>query len=282
MVENGVDVVEVGLPYSDPLMDGPTIQAAVDVALAQGTTTDDVLRTVEGVAGTGAVPLVMSYWNPVERYGLPRFAEGLAAAGGVGVITPDLTPEEAGPWVEATDAAGLDRIFLAAPSSTDARLRVIADATTGFVYAASTMGVTGARTAVGPRAADLVARLRAVTTHPVAVGLGVSTGVQAAEVAGYADGVIVGSAFVAAAARRPDARRRCCRVRAAGRRAGRGCPPRPPGPSLTPGTAGVPGPSGPTSRFTGRRDDMRRWPRPVAGVAAVRARHRRICREPTR
>jgi len=198
MVENGVDAIEIGLPYSDPLMDGPTIQDAVQRALEAGTHTDDVLRTVEAVARTGAPTLVMSYWNPLERYGVERFASDLAAAGGIGVITPDLTPEEAGPWIAATDASGIDRVFLVAPSSTDARIATVAAASSGFVYAASTMGVTGARTSVGEAARSLVERTKAQTSLPVAVGVGVSTGAQAAEVAAYADGVIVGSAFVRA------------------------------------------------------------------------------------
>lgn len=196
MVDAGVDVVEVGLPYSDPLLDGPTIQAAVEAALATGTRTADVLATVEAVARTGAATVVMSYWNPVERYGVARFATELAAAGGAGVITPDLTPEEAGPWLAATSDAGVDPVFLVAPSSTDARIARVAEVSRGFVYAASTMGVTGARDQVSDRAESLVARVRAATSLPVCVGLGVSTAAQAAEVASYADGVIVGSAFV--------------------------------------------------------------------------------------
>ena len=198
MIENGVDVVEVGLPYSDPLMDGPVIQQAVAQSLAQGSRISTVLETVAAVAKTGAPTVVMSYWNPIERYGVNRFAKDLADVGGVGVITPDLTPEEATPWIAATDGNGIDRIFLVAPSSTEQRLRVVADVTTGFVYAASTMGVTGTRTSVASSAGDLVKRTRAVTTHPICVGLGVSTADQAAEVAAYADGVIVGSAFVKA------------------------------------------------------------------------------------
>ena len=200
MVRGGVDVVEVGLPYSDPLMDGPTIQRAVEVALRHGTTTGDVLTTVRGVAATGAPTLVMSYWNPIERYGARRFAEGLAAAGGVGTITPDLTPDEAATepsdWLGATDATGLDRVFLVAPSSTDERIRWTAEHCRGFVYATSLMGVTGARASVGTAAGTLVQRVRAQTDLPVCVGLGVSNGAQAAEVAAFADGVIVGSAFV--------------------------------------------------------------------------------------
>ena len=196
MVEAGVDIVEVGLPYSDPLMDGPDIQAAVDLALRAGTTTDVVLDTVAQVTAAGATAVVMTYWNPIERYGVDRFAERLAAAGGHGVITPDLTPEEAGPWITATATQGLDRIFLVAPSSTDDRISVVASVTSGFLYAASTMGVTGARSQVSSAAPALVARSRVVTDLPIAVGLGVSTGEQARELAAYADGVIVGSAFV--------------------------------------------------------------------------------------
>jgi tryptophan synthase alpha chain len=202
MVRGGVDIVEVGLPYSDPLMDGPTIQRAVEAALERGTTTDDVLTTVRRVAATGAPTLVMSSWNPLERYGALRFAEALADAGGAGTITPDFTPDEAAnepsDWLGATDATGLDRVFLVAPSSTDERIRWTAEHCRGFVYAASTMGVTGTRTSVDDAAATLVTRVRAQTELPVCVGLGVSNGDQAAEVASFADGVIVGSAFVRA------------------------------------------------------------------------------------
>lgn len=196
MSAGGVDMVEVGLPYSDPVMDGPTIQAAAERALAAGTTTDDVIDTVAALTDAGIPALVMSYWNPIERYGVERFAARLAAAGGLGVITPDLTPEEAGEWVAATDAHGIARVFLVAPSSSDARIAQIAGISNGFVYAASTMGVTGARASVGERAAELVGRTKAATTLPVALGVGVSTGAQAGEVGTYADGVIVGSAFV--------------------------------------------------------------------------------------
>ncbi|WP_307875022.1 tryptophan synthase subunit alpha [Frankia nepalensis] len=198
MVEAGVDVVEVGLPYSDPTMDGPVIQDAADAALRGGVSTADVLRTVEAVADTGAPTLVMTYWNPVERHGVERFAADLAAAGGAGVITPDLPPEEAGPWLDAAGAHGLDPVFLVAPSSTDERIRLVTSITGGFVYAASLMGVTGARQSVGAAAEGLVERVRAVTDLPVAVGLGVRDGGQAATVAAFADGVIVGSALVAA------------------------------------------------------------------------------------
>jgi len=205
MVEAGVDIVEVGLPYSDPLMDGPTIQAAVEVALAQHTNMDDVLTSVRAVAAAGAPALVMSYWNPILRRGVDRFARDMVAAGGSGVITPDLTPDEAGEWLAASDETGLDRIFLVAPSSTEARLRYTTEHCRGFVYAASTMGVTGTRSTVGNAAEKLVARTREVTDLPVCVGLGVSSGDQAAEVAAFADGVIVGSAFVRRLLDAPDA-----------------------------------------------------------------------------
>lgn len=198
MVEGGVDAIEVGLPYSDPLLDGPTIQAAVDDALKRGVTTTEVMETVRQVAVTGAPTMVMSYWNPIERYGVERFADELAAAGGCGVITADITPDEAGPWRSASDAAGLDRIFLVAPSSTAERIALTVEAASGFVYAAAVMGVTGAREQVGPSAEALVQRTKSATTLPVCVGLGVSTGEQAAEIGRYADGVIVGSAFVRA------------------------------------------------------------------------------------
>jgi tryptophan synthase alpha chain len=204
-VEAGADVVEVGFPYSDPGMDGPVIQQAVDVAVRAGVGMRDVLAAVEAVDSAGAVPVVMSYWNPIERYGVERFARDLAAAGGAGAITPDLIPDEAAEWLAASDEAGLDRVFLVAPSSTEARLRSTTAACRGFVYAASTMGVTGTRTTVSDAAERLVARTRAVAPDlAVCVGLGVSNGDQAAEVAAFADGVIVGSAFVRALLDAPD------------------------------------------------------------------------------
>jgi tryptophan synthase alpha chain len=206
MVEGGVDIVEVGLPYSDPVMDGPTIQAAVDVAVRAGVGIGDALTAVAELAQAGAAAVVMSYWNPIERRGVQRFAAELAAAGGSGAITPDLIPDEAGEWLAATDATGLDRIFLVAPSSTDARIAATTAHCRGFVYAASTMGVTGTRTAVGSGAESLVARTRSADPNiAICVGLGVSNADQAAEVAAYADGVIVGSAFVRCLLDSPDA-----------------------------------------------------------------------------
>ncbi len=196
MAQAGADVIEVGLPYSDPLIDGPVIAEAVQRALAAGTRVADVLRTVEAVAAAGVPVLVMTYWNPVDRYGVRAFARDLAAAGGSGLITPDLTPEEAGAWLDASDEHDLDRVFLVAPSSTAQRVATITRACRGFVYAASLMGITGTRDAVSADASGLVKRIREHTDLPVAVGLGVSNGAQAAQVAEFADGVIVGSAFV--------------------------------------------------------------------------------------
>jgi len=205
LIEAGVDVVEVGLPYSDPVMDGPVIQRATEAALAGGVRVADVLRTVEATAGAGVPVLVMTYWNPVERYGAAAFARDLAAAGGAGLITPDLIPDEAGDWLAASDAQGLDRVFLVAPSSTDARLAMTVPLCRGFVYATAVMGVTGARDRTSEAAPTLVARVRRTGgTMPVGVGLGVRDGAQAAAVGSYADGVIVGSALVSCLLDAPD------------------------------------------------------------------------------
>ena len=204
MVEAGVDLVEVGLPYSDPVMDGPVIQAASDRALAGGVRIRDVMRTVEAVAGAGAPVVVMTYWNPVERYGVDAFARDLAAAGGSGLITPDLIPDEADEWLAASQERNLDRVFLVSPSSTDARLAMTAAQCRGFIYATAVMGVTGAREKTSELAPALVARVKAVTGIPVGVGLGVRDGDQAARVGSYADGVIVGSALVSTLLDAPD------------------------------------------------------------------------------
>jgi tryptophan synthase alpha chain len=196
MVEAGCDAIEVGLPYSDPVMDGPTIQRAAQQALEAGVRIGDVLATVEAVAATGTPTLVMTYWNPIERYGVERFATDLARVGGAGLITPDITPDARTDWTAAADAHDLDKVYLVAPSSTDERIAMTVKACRGFVYATAVMGVTGARTTTSDLAGPLVERTRAMTDLPVAVGLGVSTGDQAAAVAAFADGVIVGSAFV--------------------------------------------------------------------------------------
>ncbi len=195
----GCDIVEVGLPYSDPVIDGPTIQAATHRALQAGFRVRDLFDVVTSAAEAGGNPVVMTYWNPVHRYGPDAFARDLRAAGALGVITPDLIPDEAEDWLEATGTHGLDRIFLVAPSSTEQRLALTAKASSGFVYATSVMGVTGARDSVGDAAAGLVARTRAHTDLPVGVGLGVRSAEQAAEVSAFADGVIVGSAFISRA-----------------------------------------------------------------------------------
>ncbi|MFJ9387907.1 tryptophan synthase subunit alpha [Nocardioides sp. NPDC101246] len=196
MVEAGCDIIEIGLPYSDPVMDGPTIQDAVQQALDGGVRVDDVFRVVEAVAATGVPTLVMTSWNPIERRGVDRFAQQLQDAGGAGLITPDITPDFAPEWIEAADARDLDKVFLVAPSSTDERIAMTTAASRGFVYATAVMGVTGARAKTSDLAAPLVARTKQTTDLPVGVGLGVSNGAQAAEMAAYADGVIVGSAFV--------------------------------------------------------------------------------------
>ncbi|MBT2444617.1 tryptophan synthase subunit alpha [Streptomyces sp. ISL-36] len=195
--DGGADVVEVGLPHSDPVLDGPVIQTADDIALRGGVRIADVMRTVrEAHAATGKPVLVMTYWNPIDRYGIERFTEELAAAGGAGCILPDLPVQESATWREHADKHGLATVFVVAPSSRDERLATITAAGSGFVYAASLMGVTGTRESVGEQAADLVRRTRAAGELPVCVGLGVSNAEQAKEVAGFADGVIVGSAFV--------------------------------------------------------------------------------------
>jgi tryptophan synthase alpha chain len=206
LVVGGADIVEVGVPYSDPVMDGPTIQAAAEPAVRAGVGVRDALRAAAAVADAGAAAVVMTYWNPVERYGVPRFAADLAAGGGSGAITPDLIPDEADAWLAASDEHGLDRVFLVAPSSSDARIVATAAASRGFLYAAAVMGVTGAREQVGATAATLVGRVRALAPDiPVCVGLGVSNGDQAAQVASFADGVIVGSALVRCLVDSPDA-----------------------------------------------------------------------------
>ncbi|OMC10969.1 tryptophan synthase subunit alpha [Mycolicibacterium fortuitum] len=208
MVESGCDLVEVGVPYSDPGMDGPTIAAATEAALAGGVRVRDTLAAVEAISNAGGRAVVMTYWNPVLRKGVDTFARDLASAGGYGLITPDLIPEEASDWIAAAEEHNLDRIFLIAPSSTQERLAATVNASRGFVYAASTMGVTGARDVVSNAAPELVRRVKEVSDIPVGVGLGVRSGAQAAEIGAYADGVIVGSALVSALGEGLDAVRR--------------------------------------------------------------------------
>lgn len=193
----GVDLVEIGIPYSDPLMDGTVIQHATTKARARGVHTRDAFKAVEAVAATSATPMVMTYWNLIEAYGPDAFARDLAAAGGAGVITPDLPPDDCPEWLEATDAHGLDRVFLIAPSSTEERIALTMGTCRGWVYASSVMGVTGARAATSDAAPVIVKRAREVDPClPIGIGLGVSNGEQAAEIGSFADLVIVGSALL--------------------------------------------------------------------------------------
>ncbi|HEX6681331.1 MAG TPA: tryptophan synthase subunit alpha [Candidatus Limnocylindrales bacterium] len=198
MIESGVDLVELGLPYSDPVIDGPVIQRATEKALAGGVRTKDVLQTVAAVADLGVPVVVMTYWNPVDRYGVQAFARDLASAGGAGLVTPDLIPDEADEWLAASDEHKLDRVFLVSPSSTDERIAKTVAVCRGFVYATALMGVTGVREQTSSAAPKLVARVKQVTDLPVGVGLGVRDAAQVAEVASFADAVIVGSALVSA------------------------------------------------------------------------------------
>lgn len=199
LANNGVDVVELGLPYSDPVMDGPVIQAATQTALAAGFRLRDGFEAVRQITAQAQVPvLLMTYWNPVTQYGVERFADDLRDAGGAGLITPDLIPDEADQWMRAAERTGLDPVFLAAPTSSDERLRATVAASRGFVYAVSTMGITGARSDVDSAARTLVERLREAGADSTCVGVGISTAEQVAEVLEYADGAIVGSALVKA------------------------------------------------------------------------------------
>lgn len=201
MGKNGADIIELGLPYSDPVMDGPVIQRATAQAIARGFRTDDLMRAVREITeATDAVVVVMTYWNPVLRRGIDRFAQELAAAGGAGLITPDLVPDEAADWFEVSEKYGLDRIFLAALSSSPERLKMISQASSGFVYAVSVMGVTGARSSVSTAAEQLVADLHEAGAPAACVGLGVSRREHVEEIGAYADGVIVGTALVKALA----------------------------------------------------------------------------------
>ena len=192
----GVDAIEIGFPYSDPVMDGPVIQEAADISLKAGTNAADVFAALKVAADTGVAAVVMTYWNPIEKYGVDQFAQAIADNGGSGVITPDLTIEESERWLSAADKSQINPIYVVAPSTKDDRLAQVTSKTGGFVYAASLMGVTGTRNSVSTGAADLVARVRKVTDLPISVGLGVSTREQAKSLAAYADGVIVGSAFI--------------------------------------------------------------------------------------
>lgn len=201
LVENGVDILELGVPYSDPVMDGIVIQEATQTALEGGFRLSDAFVAVKEITARVSAPvLLMTYYNPVLQYGVDNFARDLAAAGGAGLITPDLIPDEAHEWIAAADKYDLDRVFLAAPSSTDERLAQAVKHCRGFVYAVSTMGITGARADVDAAAHSLVQRLRTAGATHVGVGVGISTGAQVAEVLTYAEGAIVGSVLVKALA----------------------------------------------------------------------------------
>jgi tryptophan synthase alpha chain len=197
IAEAGADVIELGVPFSDPLADGPVIQRASDRALKRGVRLDDVLHAARRIREHSDVPLLLfSYVNPLLRHGLEALAADAAEAGIDGVLVTDLPPEEAGEWIACARPRGLDTVFLAAPTSGDERLRRIVDASRGFVYAVSRTGVTGERSALSMDAATLVRRLRGLTGTPVVLGFGISTPEQVAAAAALADGVVVGSAIV--------------------------------------------------------------------------------------
>lgn len=199
MARNGADVIEVGIPYSDPVMDGPVIQAATTQALARGFRVESIFEIVAGITTRcDAAVLVMTYWNPVMRMGVHEFSRRLAEAGGAGLITPDLIPDEAAEWFAASDEFGLDRVFLTAPSSTPERVAATVEASRGFVYCVSVMGVTGARTEVSAATRGVVDAAHQAGAQRACVGLGVSRREHVVEIGEYADGVIVGTALVAA------------------------------------------------------------------------------------
>lgn len=200
MCENGVDVLELGVPYSDPVMDGAVIQEATLEALENGFKLKQVFDAVREITAKVETPvLVMTYWNPVLQYGVDNFARDLVAAGGAGLITPDLIPDEAGEWLQISDKYDLDRVFLGTPSSSPERMKTACDLSRGFVYAVSTMGITGARAEVDANARKVVAMVREASAEAnTAVGIGISTADQVVEVNSYSDGAIVGSAFVRA------------------------------------------------------------------------------------
>ena len=204
MVEAGADIVEIGPPYSDPVLDGPVIQLAVAQALEGGVRMEDTFEAVRAVKAAGAEPVVMSYFNPMLQHGLERFAADVVEAGGAGVITPDLTPDAGGAWVDAARAVDLDTVFLVAPSTTRERMHMTVAASRGFVYATPLMGVTGERSAVGADGGRVVREAREAGAERVCVGVGVSTREHAAQIAAYADGVIVGTALVRVLAEAPD------------------------------------------------------------------------------
>jgi tryptophan synthase alpha chain len=200
MCESGIDILELGVPYSDPVMDGLVIQVATEQALANGFKLNKFFELLKQITSRVNTPvLVMSYWNPILQYGVERFAKDLKAAGGAGLITPDLIPDEASDWLRFSDELDLDRVFMATPSSSQARLDQVARLSRGFIYAVSTMGITGAREDLDAKARGVVSGVKSTATKvPVCVGIGISTAEQVSEVNTYADGAIVGSVFIKA------------------------------------------------------------------------------------
>lgn len=200
MCESGIDILELGVPYSDPVMDGLVIQVATETALTNGFKLINFFALLKEITSRVDTPvLVMSYWNPILQYGVEKFARDLKAAGGAGLITPDLIPDEAAEWLKFSDELNLDRVFMATPSSSQERLNQVAKLSRGFIYAVSTMGITGAREDLDAKARGVVSGVQQTnTTVPVCVGIGISTADQVTEVNSYADGAIVGSVFIKA------------------------------------------------------------------------------------
>ena len=197
IARQGADLIELGVPFSDPMADGATVQRASHAALEQGVSLADCLTVAAEARRTNEIPLLfMSYYNPIYHYGLEKFAADCAAAGIDGLIVPDLPPEEAGELKDACASAGMDLIFLVAPTSTDERLRKVAEMASGFIYCVSLTGVTGARTEIGPGVAEMVQRVRRFTDLPLVVGFGISKPEHVSEVTRYADGAVVGSALI--------------------------------------------------------------------------------------
>jgi tryptophan synthase alpha chain len=201
LADTGADLFEIGIPHSDPLADGPTVQTATYTALTQGTTVADCLAMVRELRTSGVDQpfCAMTYYNPLFAYGLERFVADAVTAGIDGIIVPDLPPEEADDLERLCRDAGLAVVYLLAPTSTDERIKLVAQRATGFIYLVSVTGITGVRTELPPDLADFVRRVRRHTGLPLAIGFGIGTGAQAAAVARMADGVIVGSALVKAA-----------------------------------------------------------------------------------
>lgn len=220
LAAEGADLFEIGIPHSDPLADGPTIQTATYSAITQGTTVKDCLAMVRELRADGVeTPFcAMSYYNPIFAYGVERFVQDAVDAGVDGLIVPDLPPEEADELESACREAGLATVYLLAPTSTDARIKAVARRATGFIYLVSITGITGARAELPPDLAAFVQRVRRHTDLPLAIGFGIGNGAQAAAVAAIADGVIVGSALVKAGQESVDAARALGAELAAGAR----------------------------------------------------------------